>query len=39
MQLGRPGQVGVDLELDEARLAAVRISGAAIIVSEGRLAI
>lgn len=39
-QMGRPGQVGVRLDLDpDGGLAAVRIGGSAVIVSEGRLAV
>lgn len=37
MQMGRPGRVGVTLEIDGTRLAAVRIAGEAVVVSEGRL--
>jgi PhzF family phenazine biosynthesis protein len=36
-QMQRPGEVAVKLELDDGRLAAVRIGGNAVIVSEGRL--
>ena len=35
--VARPGEVEVDLEIDRGRLAAVRIGGRAVIVSEGRL--
>ena len=38
-QLQRPGQVNVSLELDQGRLAAVRIGGGAVIVSAGELRI
>jgi PhzF family phenazine biosynthesis protein len=38
-QLNRPGQVNVKLEIDQGNLAAVRIGGAAVIVSEGTLAL
>jgi PhzF family phenazine biosynthesis protein len=37
-QMGRPGEVGVTLDLGEEGLRAVRIAGRAIIVSEGYLA-
>jgi PhzF family phenazine biosynthesis protein len=38
--MGRPGQVAVGLDLDpDGTLAAVRIGGSAVIVSEGRLAV
>jgi len=37
-QMGRPGRVDVALDVDRDRLTAVRISGTAVIVSEGRLA-
>lgn len=36
-QMQRPGEVAVKLELDDGTLAAVRIGGSAVIVSEGRL--
>jgi predicted PhzF superfamily epimerase YddE/YHI9 len=35
----RPGQVRVRLDIDKSNLAAVRIAGTAIIVSEGTLAL
>jgi PhzF family phenazine biosynthesis protein len=38
-QMKRPGQVRVRLEIDKSSLAAVRIAGTAIIVSEGTLAL
>jgi PhzF family phenazine biosynthesis protein len=37
-QMGRPGEVGVTLDLGEQGLSAVRIAGRAVIVSEGYLA-
>jgi PhzF family phenazine biosynthesis protein len=38
-QMKRPGQVNVRLEVDQGNLAAVHIGGAAVIVSEGTLAL
>ncbi len=38
-QMGRPGQVGVRLEIDKGALIAASIAGTAIIVSEGTLAL
>ena len=38
-QMGRPGQVNVKLEIDQGNLTAAHIGGAAIIVSEGTLAL
>jgi PhzF family phenazine biosynthesis protein len=38
-QMKRPGQVSVKVEVDHGNLVAVHIGGAAVIVSEGRLAL
>ena len=38
-QMNRPGQVSVKLEVDQGRLVAAHIGGAAVIVSEGTLAL
>jgi PhzF family phenazine biosynthesis protein len=38
-QMNRPGQVSVKLEVDQGTLVAARIGGAAVIVSEGTLAL
>jgi PhzF family phenazine biosynthesis protein len=38
-QMGRPGQVGVRLDIDKGALIAASIAGTAIIVSEGTLAL
>jgi PhzF family phenazine biosynthesis protein len=38
-QLQRPGQVNVALEIDQGRLSAVRIGGAALIISAGELTV
>jgi trans-2,3-dihydro-3-hydroxyanthranilate isomerase len=38
-QMNRPGEVSVKLEIDQGSLAAARIGGAAVIVSEGTLAL